>query len=47
MNKYEQNSVNRMVRQVQEMKESNKDHWKESFFETDKRLDINKKAEDC
>ncbi|QDP60842.1 MAG: hypothetical protein Tp152DCM46671_24 [Prokaryotic dsDNA virus sp.] len=47
LNKYEKLSMNKMIQQVKDMKDTKKDSWRESFFETDIRLDINKKAEDC
>ena len=47
MNKYEQQSVNKMIRQVQEMKDSKRDVWHEAFFEIDNLQNIKKKPEDC
>jgi hypothetical protein len=47
LSKYEKITMNKMLQQVKDMKDTKKDSWKESFFETDIRLDINKKAEDC
>ena len=47
MNKFEQNSVNRMANQIKDMKEAHRDHWNEAFFEKNVREDINKKPEDC
>ena len=47
MSPYEKSSVNKMLRQVNDMKNTKKDVWHESFFETDLRLDVNKKPEEC
>jgi hypothetical protein len=47
MGPYEKNSVNRMMNQVKDMKDIERNHWKESFFETNIRQDINKKSGDC
>ena len=47
MSKYEQRSVDRMINQVQEMKDSKRDVWHEAFFEIDNLQNIKKKPEDC
>jgi hypothetical protein len=36
-----------MMNQVKDMKDIERNHWKESFFETNIRQDINKKSGDC
>ena len=47
MSKYEQRSVDKMINQVENMRDVKKDYWKEAFFNTDKRLDITKTKGDC
>ena len=47
MNSYERTAIKKMTNQVQDMRNTTKDHWEESFKQTDKRLDINKKPGDC
>ena len=47
MNSYEQNSVNKMMKQVKDMKNTERDYLKEAYFETDIRQDVTKKPGDC
>jgi hypothetical protein len=47
MNKYEQNSVNKMMKQVKDMRKADNRVWEEAYFEKDIRKDINKTPEDC
>ena len=47
MSKYEKIGVQKMIKQVRDMKESDKNIWEEAYFKIDQRLNIEKTKGEC